>query len=232
MSNEKNLTAETVIARTKGEGPAKTFRERYEPGDRSKQDRDARMELVTNSKHDIPMLHFVWHNIHFVMTYDKAEAEKLTALGYEVKESKGSDGKLSYITYVREVDASHLWFCNFRRYSWCWSPDPEAQDGSGFGRGPVYANGHILGKLVETPGDVVLLTALQAWEHFTRDYLPGFFLTAELQDAFADLVKDGIAHASRHANPLHRTEPFSFGKRVPLEKRHIGQPAIGDELAV
>lgn len=220
MFNIKDLTADQLLLRT----------DRYEDAPATDADAKVVAEIVTQSGHNIPMLHLVWHPSTYVITRDKEQADALVAAGFTVTERMDS-GRAYYTFHVQARAERHVWFCNFRRYAWSWSHSEDAHDGSGFGHGETYANGHTLGDLAKTPEDVVRLTAVQSWERLSREELPTILKTRAIQDAVTFLVEDAVKNVSRHANPDHRTSGWC-SVQVEVVRRHMSVPAVGDELAV
>lgn len=193
---------------------------RYVPAQWGDDEKSGKVEVVTFKEHNLPMLHFSWTAMLFVYIESAEEAAELAAMGFEVEKNRAyGNEKQTWNCYTNETRESHLWFCNFRRYSWSWSPSADGHNGGGFASGPVYANGHHFHGMASTPEDVVRLSAVEAWAQFTRENLPGFFFTKEIQEVFAELVIDACNNVSRHANPSHSA--YSDGKNSPRLTRRV-----------
>ena len=99
-------------------------------------------------------------------------------------------------------------FCNFRRYSWCWSYAASAASGSGFS-GVVYANGHSGGLRAESKAQVVRETLIRAIAEMTGKDMAfrSIVYSKPVSRLLESLLEDALEYVQRH-EALHAEAPI------------------------
>lgn len=172
--------------------------DRFETSKHGDYEPTCKAELVKEEdEHHLPRLHFSWRQEVMLMTSEKTEIEKLAELGFTMEEHKDQSGESYSVGYALAKKSSHLWFCNFRRYGWAWTPDEDGE--FGYGSGPIYANGH--GFYSNTEAEVVRDSFIEAWTQLSsKELLPSAFFRDEVYELLKWLLSDAMGHISRHAD--------------------------------
>ena len=158
----------------------------------------------------LPTLSFFWKPEVNLYTEKPEEAEKLEAAGFVLE--KKSDGRTYWTGNALCKQEVRVTFCNFRRYGWSWTEDPEGKHG--YAEGPTYANGkHFYS---DDGHQLVRDSFIEAWtEMKVRRVIPVVFSRPEVFDAVTWLLDDALLHVTDYAFNRSTHAAWNEG-RIPV----------------
>lgn len=167
----------------------------------------AELHMYQDSE-NLPRLHLVYRENHFVSLKTAQEAAEAKALGYTVEEDTTRDER-SWHCYAQDKQESHLWLCNFRRYGW--SITQEAKGHYGYAHGVTYANGPAIYHIASTSEQVVRDALVHTWAMgLGEGLIPKFFDQPEVHALLNQLLVDAFHNIGPHAAP--RATPDGWGE--------------------
>lgn len=151
--------------------------------------------------HGIPAIHFTWRTL-FRVEIPAEEVEAFETAWPGLAEEAYDDKSRKVCWCARTEGATHhAWLMNFRRYWWCWSPEPAGKYGYG---GPCYANGDDGGIYSRSEEETIRQTLIAA---LAQGRVPDTLLRhVSVRPLIQRLLDDAMAHVSPHAStPIGRT---------------------------
>ena len=186
-------------------------------------------EAVLDMSLGLPKLRMSWQKGYNLFCLTEEQAISLEAAGIAVKREQDGE-RTARSAFVMEKARSHVVLCNFRRYSWSWTPEEAGE--FGYCVGPCYANGLDLTFLADSRKDVVRDTLVQCWAEMKADIGGGFAETFQCQAVSAllrRLLDDALENTSPHAGGWqHRRMHLGMGPSI----RIIGKDGSVTEMPV
>lgn len=158
-----------------------------------------KVEILFDS--GLPTLHFMWQTVFTIRIPEGAKIPK-HLLAHVENSGRGAERhQYVFATYPEHVN--HRYFCNFRRYGWCWSCDQH----HGYGSSCVYANAWDGGLPATTPEQVVRETLIAAYHQNPEGVPRELLLSRDALELLPRMLEDAIDNISEFAEiPLQYRE--------------------------
>ena len=171
---------------------------------------------------DLPRLRFSWRPVYHLYNLQPEEAEAWRVEGFPVTAKPDLGLSIQVSPKVKRT----ITFCNFRRYSWSWTTEPEGETGYSFG--VCYANDELPIHPLGTTSELVVRDSLIAsWErllnHEAEHDFVQLFNHRPVHVLLDHLYQDAVKHLSRHATPVSGRRTYDHVFPASVRRKRNGE---------